>query len=62
MNMIEDNPRAYESDPAAFNRTILTEYFKDGILKAKKLKFFLTPDEEFSTKAEFAKLIGFEGK
>ena len=24
MNMIEDNPKTYETDPAAFNRTILT--------------------------------------
>lgn len=37
MNMIEDNPNAYKYDRAAFNRTIMVEYFRTAINKFKQL-------------------------
>ena len=45
MNIIEDNYKAYETDPEAFNRTILIEYFKNGIEKLKKLNLYLQSGE-----------------
>lgn len=43
MNMIEDNPNAYKYDKASFNRTIMVEYFRNTIIRFKKLNIVVEP-------------------
>ena len=62
MNMIEDNEKAYKTDKAGFNRTIMVEYFKTAIAKFKKLEIDVDPGKEYNSKQEFAEDIGFKNK
>lgn len=50
MNMIEDNPNAYKYDRAAFNRTIMVEYFRTAIKKYLSLNIQVEPGREYQTK------------
>ena len=54
MNFMENNPKAYENDPWAFNRTMFVSYFQDTIEKTKKLNINLKSGTWYKNKHQLA--------